>query len=170
MTSKYSVIQYVPNPISDERINVGVVAFDEKNVKVHFLSRWERVCCFGAAENIDFLRDFAHRMEEAAEAGLLLPGDEAGKVPKHERLTKIAKGWINSIQFTEPRGSLEDIDSLIEDIAKTYLLEIAPERCKRYSETLSTVARKALKSIEARQPGDHAWVDKLAQEMTSFND
>jgi hypothetical protein len=130
MVSKYSVIQYVPNPIADERINVGVLAFDEDIVKVHFLSRWDRVRSFGATESIGFLKDFARRMEEAVEDGLLFPGDEPETAPRHERLVKVAKGWINSIQFTEPHGSLEDVDSLLEDSIKTYLLETAPEKRK----------------------------------------
>ncbi|MGL4618228.1 MAG: DUF3037 domain-containing protein [Chroococcidiopsis sp.] len=29
MASRYSIVQYVPNPITDERINIGVVAFDD---------------------------------------------------------------------------------------------------------------------------------------------
>jgi Protein of unknown function (DUF3037) len=28
MASRYSIIQYVPNPIADERINIGVLAFE----------------------------------------------------------------------------------------------------------------------------------------------
>jgi Protein of unknown function (DUF3037) len=130
MVSKYSVIQYVPNPIANERINVGVLAFDEETVKVHFLSRWDRVRAFGAIENIDFLKEVARRMEAAIEDGLLFPGDEPGETPRHDRLLKVARGWINSIQFTEPHGSLEAVDSLLEDCIKTYLLEIAPEKRK----------------------------------------
>ena len=60
MASRYSVIQYVPNPIADERINIGVLAFNEQVVKVHFLSRWDRVRDFGQVKDIDFLQNFAH--------------------------------------------------------------------------------------------------------------
>jgi len=37
MASYYSIIQYVPNPIANERINIGVLIFDEKEIKVNFL-------------------------------------------------------------------------------------------------------------------------------------
>ena len=121
MASKYSIVQYVPNPIADERINIGVVAFDQDKVGVRFLHNWERVEHFGM-ENIDFLKDFAQRMQEAASLGLLFPGDRDDDTPKHERLKKVARGWMNSVQFTEPRGSLESVDSLLEDIAETYLI------------------------------------------------
>jgi len=155
MVSRYSVIQYVPNPIADERINVGVLAFDDEIVKVHFLSRWDRVRCFGATESIDFLKDFAHRVEEAVEDGLLFPGDEAGTAPKHERLAKVAKGWMNSIQFTEPRGSLDDVDSLLADIAKTYLLETTPEKDKpRDRQAAARVATSHVRRIVKQRFGD----------------
>jgi Protein of unknown function (DUF3037) len=128
VVSGYSVIQYVPNPIANERINVGVLAFDEETVKVHFLSHWDRVRAFGAIENIDFLKEFARRMEAAVEDGLLFPGDAPGEISRYDRLLKVARGWINSIQFTEPHGSLEAVDSLLEDCIKTYLLDIAFSR------------------------------------------
>ncbi|WP_449417649.1 DUF3037 domain-containing protein [Phormidium nigroviride] len=123
MASRYSIIQYVPNPIADERINIGVVAFDDNDVRVQFVNNWGRVRNFGG-EDINFLRDFAKRMNKAAEEGLLFPGDRPNDTPKHERLKKIARGWMNSIQFTEPRGALEDVESLLEDIAQTYLVNV----------------------------------------------
>ncbi|MBD2567468.1 DUF3037 domain-containing protein [Anabaena lutea] len=122
MASRYSVIQYVPDPIADERINIGVLAFDNNAVKIHFVKNWERVRHFGM-EEIGFLKDFAHRMENGAKEGLLFPGDKLNGVSNQERLLKIAQGWMNSIQFTEPRGSLNTVDKLLQDIANTYLRE-----------------------------------------------
>lgn len=128
MVSRYSIVQYVPNPIADERINIGVLAFDDDRVCVRFLSHWERVKRFGM-EDIHFLKDFASRMEDAAADGLLFPGDSPNETPKQERLIRVAQNWFNSIQLTEPRGSLDDVDSLLADIADTCLLE-PPEKPK----------------------------------------
>lgn len=100
MSSHYCIIQYVPNPIADERINIGVPVFDEHSVRTRFLQNWERVQSFGLAEDIDGLKDFAGRMEVAAKDGTLFLADAI----RHERMTKIARDWCNSIQFTEPRG------------------------------------------------------------------
>ena len=52
MPSRYSIIQYVPNPIADERIHIGVLAFDENLVKVSFLKNWQRVKDFGGDRNL----------------------------------------------------------------------------------------------------------------------
>jgi Protein of unknown function (DUF3037) len=123
MASQYSVIQFVPDPIADERINFGVLVFDEDEVVVRFLNNWERVRCFGMAD-IDFLKKFAHEMNEVTASGLLFPGDRQNSdLPKQDRLMRVSQGWMNSIQFSEPHASLEPIDALVEDAVKTYLRE-----------------------------------------------
>lgn len=129
MASKYSIVQYVPNPIANERINIGVVAFNEEEVRVQFLTNWERVRNFGM-EDITFLKTFARRMSEAADCGLIFPGDNPN-APYQERLNKIAQDWLNSIQWTEPRGSLEDVDSLLEDIASNFLVDLNSQKPHR---------------------------------------
>jgi hypothetical protein len=151
MASRYSIVQYVPNPISDERINIGVVAFDDNDVRVQFLNNWSRVQAFGR-EDIHFLRDFAKRMNFAASEGLLFPGDEPDGTPKHERLKKIARGWFNSIQFTEPHGSLDNVENLLEDIAQTYLVNVVPTKTKRNRQDAArittSIIRKTLISYD----------------------
>jgi Protein of unknown function (DUF3037) len=123
MASRYSVIQYVPNPNADERINIGVLVSDEQDVRVRFLQNWERVRNFRMSEDIDLLKNLAHKMQEFTKKELLFPGDYPSDLPAHERLMKVARGWMNSIQFTEPCDSLASVDQLLEDKAQTYLLE-----------------------------------------------
>ncbi|NJK66667.1 MAG: DUF3037 domain-containing protein [Microcoleus sp. SU_5_3] len=151
MASRYSIVQYVPNPIADERINIGVVAFDDNDVRVQFVNNWGRVQAFGG-EDINFLRDFAKRMNKAAGEGLLFPGDHPNDTPRHERLKKIAQGWMNSIQFTEPRGSLENVESLLEDIAQTYLVNAVSATTKRTRQDAArittSIIRKTLISYD----------------------
>lgn len=145
MASKYSIVQYVPNPIADERINIGVVAFDDNDVRVQFLNNWSRVQAFGR-EDIHFLRDFAKRMNFAASEGLLFPGDEPDGTPKHERLKKIARGWINSIQFTEPHGSLDNVENLLEDIAQTYLVNVVSAKTKRNRQDAARITTSIIRT------------------------
>lgn len=127
MVSRYSVIQYIPDPIADERINIGVIAFDDQSVRVKFLSRWDRVSRFAPIADVSFLRDFSHQMQEVTEKGLLFPGDRPNGLPNHQRLLKVSQSWMNSIQFTEPRGSLDAVDSLLADIVQSHLVEPPPK-------------------------------------------
>jgi hypothetical protein len=127
MASYYSIIQYVPNPIANERINVGVLTFDEEELKVKFLKNWKRVenFCMG---DITFLRDFESQMQKAVSQGLLFPGDSLLDQPRQERLQRVSENWMNSIQFTEPNFSLKPVDKLLEDSIKKYLIEPVPSR------------------------------------------
>jgi Protein of unknown function (DUF3037) len=124
MTSHYTVIQYVPNPIADERINIGVLVFDEHSARTRFLQNWERVQSFGKPENIEFLKDFAAKMEAAAKKGVLFSGDKPGSIHRYDRMSKLSRDWCNTIQFTEPRGALLGVDELLEEIAKDFLVEV----------------------------------------------
>ena len=40
MTSFYSVVRYVPDPIAEEAINIGVVAFKEGKLRFRFVEDW----------------------------------------------------------------------------------------------------------------------------------
>jgi hypothetical protein len=141
MASYYSIIQYVPNPIANERINIGVLIFDDKEIKVKFLKNWNRVknFCMG---DITFLRDFESQMQEAVSQGLLFPGDPLLDQPRQDRLQRVSESWMNSVQFTEPNFSLKPVDKLLEDSIKKYLIEPVP------SESLG----KLLESLQLPQP------------------
>jgi Protein of unknown function (DUF3037) len=159
MASRYSVIQYVPNPIADERINIGVLAFDQQTVKVHFLSNWDRVRVFGRSQDMSTLRNFADRMQKSAAAGQLFPGDELSgdelnNTPNHERLLKIVQGWINQVQFTEPRKSLDTVDNLLNDAIATYLLEPETKPKLRDRQAAARIAQNKIKQ---------ALIDKLGE-------
>ncbi|MCU0544083.1 MAG: DUF3037 domain-containing protein [Oscillatoriaceae cyanobacterium Prado104] len=146
MASKYSIIQYVPNPIANERINIGVVAFNEAQVRVQFLNNWERVRLFGM-EDVTFLKEFADRMSQAADSGLIFPGDNPN-TPYQERLKKISTDWLNSIQWTEPRGSLEDVDSLLEDIASNFLVDLtSPKPYVRDRQVAARLTTNKIKNV-----------------------
>jgi hypothetical protein len=159
MASRYSVIQYVPDPIADERINIGVVAFNNNAVRVRFVSNWERVRCFGL-KDIEFLKNFAHQMKNEAEEGVLFPCDKFNELPNQERISKITQGWINSIQLTEPRASLETVDELLEDIANTYLreqnAELEPKVKVRDRQAAARIVRSKTREVLKREFGDKA--------------
>jgi len=162
MASQYTVIQYVPNPIADERINIGVLTFNDQVVRIHFLQNWKRVKQFGN-EDVSFLREFADRMEESAARGSFFLEECSRDTPKHQQIIKVARGWMNSIQFTEPCGSLLDVDSLLEDAAETYLLEIEniednlPKKIfSRDRKVASKIANKTVKQVLKELKGEQA--------------
>jgi len=127
MVSRYSIIQYVPNPIADERMNIGVLAFDNENVRVQFLRNWSRVHDFGG-ENIRFLRDFSKKMQDSVEKEIFFAKNGDKNISRQEYLKKITQESINSIQFTESKASLMDVDTLLEDIVSICLIDPITEK------------------------------------------
>jgi hypothetical protein len=65
MSSRYSVIQFIPDAIADERINIGVIAYGEGAIFVRSLQDWQRVRCF-AGHDPSLLRDFVFRLQGTA--------------------------------------------------------------------------------------------------------
>src|ERR1051326_27145 len=113
MASKYCVVRYVPNPLTDERINVGVIAFDERKVLTRFLDRWNRVRHF-ADQDIEFLRHFAAEPKTAtADRRQRGFGSTPTALPGALGET-MASRWIISGQVGEPRASLASVEQTLD--------------------------------------------------------
>jgi hypothetical protein len=119
MASFYSVVQYLPDPIADERINVGVVVFGGGDVRSRFLRDWHRVRLFRGGD-IGFLREFADQFSQKQEVI-----DVTGVRPRinEERVRAMAGRWTNCIQLSEPRASLLAPDALLDDVSLRFLRE-----------------------------------------------
>ncbi|AFZ35461.1 hypothetical protein Sta7437_1905 [Stanieria cyanosphaera PCC 7437] len=149
MASRYSIVQYVPNPIADERINIGIVAFNERLVRTRFLKSWKRVRHFAIEDkDIDFLQEFKTHLQKSTSLGLLFSENIEDRESNYERLNKIAQSWGNSIQFTEPRGSLDDPDTLLENIFDILLIEpITSETPFRDRQAAAKIATRKVKKV-----------------------
>jgi Protein of unknown function (DUF3037) len=110
MSAFYSVIQFVPDPVADERVNAGVVVFGEGRVLVRFVENWDRLRRFGN-KDVSFLKQFARDLEKRIRDG----------TTTEEMLRDMAANWRNAIQFTSPRGSLLGLEQLIADAEDRFL-------------------------------------------------
>lgn len=111
MTSYYSVIKYVPDPIADESINVGVIAFSGSNVKLHISSNLGRAQAF-AKKNSNTLIKALSDIQKMLLAGHL----------SESSIQRLSESWINQVQFTQPRFSSKSVDELLVDITSMFLL------------------------------------------------
>lgn len=162
MANRYSVIQYFPDPVTDERINIGVVAVEQKRAEARFLSNWSRVNSF-AGEKISFLQDFSKNFQqmisEQAELAEIL-GEPTALT--EDELEEFA-GWTNSIQFTTPRASLLGLQELLDSLCGRYLRE--PERRTR-ARGRRTAASQAARGVIA---GLSSTLGEAAKEMVHRN-
>jgi hypothetical protein len=64
MASYYSILQYVGDPVRDERLNVGVFAFDESRCKFVHTDDWSHLRCLFGSQSIpavkNALRELRH--------------------------------------------------------------------------------------------------------------
>jgi hypothetical protein len=115
MASYYSIIRYVPNPISEECVNIGVAVFGGGAPLFRFITDWSRPRRFGG-ESVEFLERFAQQVS-STQLGIF---SDSGTWDER-RLQGILGRWHNSIQFTLPRASLREPSILLEEIVALFL-------------------------------------------------
>jgi hypothetical protein len=119
MPAYYTVIQYVPDPIADERVNFGILVWNDHVVRAQFVRDWRRVRAFGQQET-QYLREFSDRVKGLASQQMTIPlGAEITFDSAY--IEKTIGRWKNSIQFTGKRASLKSPDQLLKEIAPTFL-------------------------------------------------
>lgn len=122
MTSFYSAIQFVPDPIADERINIGVVAFDDRTVVTRFLRDWRRVQHFsprGIGPLREFVRDLAERTSDQR---MIVEAMGHGEFDR-SALDRALGGWMGVVQFGDPRPAVIPVRELLDYAADALLSE-----------------------------------------------
>ncbi len=161
MNAKYTVIQFSPNPLSGEKINIGVLAFDQNGMRARFLDNWARVRRF-AGEEVDFLKGFAEQIQESVSPDRPLPGLSLVPQLTEHMIVEMAAKWTNSIQLTQPRSSLQPIDKLIESISAEVLTQpIQKMRAYRDRRQAATIARACIRRA-LEETKDKVDLSKLA--------
>lgn len=115
MGTQFTVIQFVPDPIADERLNAGLIVYTDQFVKLHLAHDWKRLERFADAEKVDFFRNFAHDFANRTE------GDSFTTSLTRDDLETMIRKWSNLIQFTKPRGSLLEPEPLLKQIVRRFL-------------------------------------------------
>lgn len=111
MTSVYRVIRFVPNAVTEEFVNVGVVAYSPDDLKARV--------CLSALVNYTRVVAFAGAAATCAVKAFL--NDLVTRVPTGDEVERMAKRFTNSIQFTETRASLLAPDDLLRTLVPTFL-------------------------------------------------
>lgn len=125
--SYFTIVQYVPDPVADERVNIGVIAVSGDRIKGRFVKNWTRIRTFGG-EDLDFLKGFAARVGSWTPAEPPIPGLDTEIRLTEDGLREIAGSWSNSIQFTDLRASILPPEQLLNELAGKFLRETARAR------------------------------------------
>jgi len=126
MTSSYrfSIVRYVPDPIRDERLNVGVVAVVGDVVTARFLlpGQATRLKRLRGGGDFRFLAALQKRINRAAEEGQLwFDLESAAWTPK--TLETAVSEWGGVIQFSPLRGgATEGSESPLDALFERYVV------------------------------------------------
>ena len=137
MTSFFSVVQYVPDPVADERVNIGVLVYGDGKVRARWISDWKRGAAqLGRARDADFLRDVASTLGNSTEADIRKPN----------------RAWFDVIQLTESRASLLPPDELLADIADRFLRSkpVSVPKARTHVEAAQDARKRVREAFVAR--------------------
>ena len=150
MPTLYSVVQYVPDPLTGERINIGIVALGAAHLAAKFVTDWSRVECFAGGRDISFLHEIAAQVVDADPDQLGIGQISGFEELSADLLFTLSKRWHNSVQFTPPAPSMSDPETLLEKLAPRFLRTVGASRFERreHHRTRSTAARIAQRSLE----------------------
>ncbi len=166
----YSILQYVPDPVRNERINIGVLvaadAGDFFGARVLPKSKFGRILRFGyGGDDLTFLSEFAAQLKRDSFTAPSLSG--AGASPWNaEALARASTDWGNTLQVTPPRPVLHERPrNLVNDLYRRFVEDPTPTRkmprdrrwiTKRITGTL----REAVKSRRPEiDPTEHVKTD-----------
>lgn len=127
MTSYYRVVQFVPDVVRDERLNIGVIAYSETETLCQFIKNWRRLRYLTG--DVRFLKSVASKIEKMTVA----------------ELEECANRWRNCVQLSKPAASLLSTGDLLLDAAKRYLVD--PEVTEKAYRTSADVRRKAKREL-----------------------
>jgi hypothetical protein len=143
---RFAILRYVPDPVRQETINVGVVvASDEPSRNaVRVLQRTEgrRLKWLGFDDDIEFLGDLADEMRSTA----LSDGERLWNI---EALERAHKDWGGTVRVSEMRAALHDnADQLCDELYARY---VASPRVKRPSSYRDRRTARRMVSSALRQ-------------------
>jgi hypothetical protein len=149
MASRYALVQFHPDPGLDDRIDIGVIAWDADGAHVLFIETWERVAAISVQE-VDLLRDFAESVRQrlALSDGRHL--DEATGELDWDLIGEPAPG----VRLTPTQSAPQDPSTLISSLAAQFHYGAAPTHGRvRTRQTAASHAYHAiLDALRKRAP------------------
>jgi hypothetical protein len=167
---EFQLIRYVPDPIKNEFVNIGVVLRAGEQSALRFTRDWGRVRCLDPDADTEMLE--ALEIEVGHRLGL-----ETGNRPGGDRsiMELLEASLSNGIQITESKGYLaETFPTGLEDLIRLYVDSPRKERSRGRSGRAALLAamrtrfeqagvwalmRKQIPAANYTEPGDPLRID-----------
>jgi len=163
MSAFYIVVQYVPDPVADERINIGVIVFGDGRIYSRFVRKWGRVQRFGGESDIAYIHEFVEYIQSSRMPRFLNNVVDEQRVGEKE-ISRMAEEWNGSIRLTKPKASLYRPDVLLERMASLMLRDAHPVmRRARNKQFVANIAATILRSAILDSTGSKEFAENLVQ-------
>jgi hypothetical protein len=143
MTSFYSIIQITGDPVADERINLGLIAFGEQERSLRFTEDINRAATFlGSHFNARHVGGLIDSIREDLDS--VLNDDDP-----LQQIRDLAAQWQRTVRITAPRASLLSMEELMSTLAPRALPTgwgAEPRQRARDRRAAVKLARNKLKS------------------------
>lgn len=116
MAAKYTVVQYVPRPLADERVNIGLIAWDDKGSVIRCTEDWARARVLGGNET-KLLKQILNEVQSYITSA----SEQSERGSTDELVGRLIARWEHKVQFTPARGSLRTAAELVRDLAPVFL-------------------------------------------------
>jgi hypothetical protein len=155
-TFRYSLIQYVPSPARDERINVGVIVVGSDpgffGARLLAASQRGRLRRLGFARSFSFLDRLGRELAESAVAEGELP--LATDRPWNAAALEAAHAeWANTIQVTATRAAIHERPKVLLDSLFAELV-VDPAEPRHRARDHRWIRKKALSRLRAALPAE----------------
>jgi len=140
---RFAILRYVPDPVRQEAINVGVVVMsgEPSRIAVRMLQRTDasRLKWLGMGGDMDFLQDLAAEL-----------GDARSWSP--EVLERAHREWGGTVRVSEVRAALhDDADRLCDELYSRYVAKPRRKRASTYRDRRDA-RRMVQQALLARLP------------------
>jgi hypothetical protein len=135
---EFQLIRYVPDPVKNEFVNIGVVLRAGDQTVLRFTRDWSRVRCLDPDADTEMLESMESEVGQRLVA-------EAGGHPKG--ILQRLEDWLsNGVQITASKAYLaETVPAGVEDLMRMYVESARPEKTRRRggrSAVLATMRRR----------------------------
>ncbi|HZD68422.1 MAG TPA: DUF3037 domain-containing protein [Actinomycetes bacterium] len=136
---RFAILRYVPDPVRQEAINVGVVvaSAEPSRIAVRVLQRREaaRLKWLGFDDDIEFLQDLAEEMRASPPFG-------SERTWNPETLERAHREWGGTVRVSEVRAALHDnADRLCEELYARYVANPRTRQPSTYRDRRAARAR-----------------------------
>jgi hypothetical protein len=116
VAAKYTVVQYVPRPLADERVNIGLIAWDDNGSIIRCTEDWTKAKVLGGDE-VQLLKQILREVQGYVTSG----SPRGGRGTTDELVGRLVARWEHKVQFTPERGSLRSAAELVKELSPVFL-------------------------------------------------